>query len=306
MPLGRLIGLEILKLHEESNDLQAKIDEYSKVLGDKKELFKIIKKRLGEYKKAFNRPRRTLIDNVKAENYVEEVKEEEIYIFIDKFGYTKSIDSASYSRLAPETLEEFSYIVPMKNTDKLCFFTTEGNMYQINAFDIPQAKVKDKGVLIQTLTKVGKEHIILYTPFEELFESQLVFVTKNGYIKQVSGAEFETVRYTLNATKLEDDDKIVSISKLSASKVLSSDDMKIILITKNGLSLGFTLSEVSELKRNSRGVIGIRLDDGDHVDFSTIVDTNTESFIYKDKELSAKKVRKRKRAQKGHNANLEL
>ncbi len=306
MPLGRLIGLEILKLHDESSELQGKIDDYTKILGDKKELFKIIKRRLQEFKKAFNSPRKTIIENEKAETYVEEIKEEEIYIFIDKFGYSKSIDSASYSRIAPETLEEFSYIIPIQNTDKLCFFTAEGNMYQINALDIPQAKVRDKGVLIQTLTKVGKENIILYTSFEELFESQLVFVTNNGYIKQVSGAEFETVRYTLNATKLEDDDTIVSITKLSASEVLSSDDMKVIFITRKGLSLGFALSEVSELKRNSRGVIGIRLDDGDQVDFSTVVDTNSESFIYNDKELNAKKVRKRKRAQKGHNANLEL
>lgn len=306
MPLGRLIGLEILKLEEESKDLQAKIAEYTKILGSKEELFKVIKKRLQAFKKTFNRPRRTLIQNEKAESYVEEIKEEEIYIFIDRFGYTKSIDSASYSRVAPETLEEYAHIIPMKNTDKLCFFTDEGNMYQINALDIPQGKIRDKGVLIQTLSKVGKENIILYTSFEELFESQLVFVTKNGYIKQVSGAEFETVRYSLLATKLEDDDKVASIIKLSASEVLSSDDMKVIIITHKGLSLGFSLSEVSELKRNSRGTIGIKLDDGDYVDFSTIVETNAESFTYKDKELSAKKVRKRKRAQIGHNANLEL
>ena len=306
MPLGRLIGLEILKLREEASQLQDKIAEYTKILGDKNELFKVIKKRLQEFKKTFNSPRRTLIENEKVESYVEEIKEEEIYIFIDRFGYTKSIDSASYARIAPETLEEYAHIIPMKNTDKLCFFTAEGTMYQVNALDIPQGKARDKGVLIQTLSKVGKEHILHYTSFEELFESQLVFVTKNGYIKQVSGAEFETVRYSLAATKLEDNDKIVAVIKLSASEVLAADDRKVIILTQKGLSLGFALSEVSELKRNSRGVIAIRLDDNDYVDFATIVENDAEIFVYKDKELSAKKVRKRKRAQKGHNANLNL
>ena len=305
MPLGRLIGLEILKLHEEQGGLHSKAEEYKKVLGDKKELYKVIKQVLQEYKKKFNRPRMTRIGNIDAKTYVEEIKEEEIYIFIDKFGYSKSLDSASYSRVTPETLSDFTHIIPMKNTDKLCFFTSEGNMYQINALDIPEGKVRDKGTLIQNLTKVGKENIILYVPFEELFESQLVFVTKNGYIKQVSGAEFETVRYTLLSTKLEEGDEVVSVTKLSAAEVLS-DNMKVIIITKNGLSLGFPLSEVSELKRATRGVRAIKLDVDDNVDYSTAVDSNVESFVYNDKELNAKKVRKRKRGLKGHNANLDL
>ncbi len=305
MPLGRLIGLEILKLHEEQGDLHSKAEEYKKVLGDKKELYKVIKQVLQEYKKKFNRPRMTRIGNIDAKTYVEEIKEEEIYIFIDKFGYSKSLDSASYSRVTPETLSDFTHIIPMKNTDKLCFFTSEGNMYQINALDIPEGKVRDKGTLIQNLTKVGKENIILYVPFEELFESQLVFVTKNGYIKQVSGAEFETVRYTLLSTKLEEGDEVVSVTKLSAAEVLS-DNMKVIIITKNGLSLGFPLNEVSELKRATRGVRAIKLDVDDNVDYSTAVDSNVESFVYNDKELNAKKVRKRKRGLKGHNANLDL
>ncbi len=305
MPLGRLIGLEIQKLHNELDDLKGKIANYTKILASKSELYKVIKARLQEYKKSFNRPRRTEIDNEDKEVYVEEIIEEEIYIFIDRFGYTKSIDSASYSRTSPETLEEYNHIIPMKNTDKLCFFTDEGNMYQVNALDIPQAKIRDKGVLIQTLSKMEKENILFYTSFEELFESQLVFVTKNGYIKQVSGAEFETNRYSLIATKLKDDDKVVSVTKLSASEVLSGD-MKVIILTKNGLSLGFSLDEVSELKRMAIGVRAIKLDDDDYIDYSTVVETDTESFVYKNQELSAKKVRKRKRAQKGHNANLDL
>ena len=133
----------------------------------------------------------------------------------------------------------------------------------------------------------------------------MLFRSKNGYIKQVSGAEFDSNRYTLIATKLEDDDKIISIAKLSASEVLSGD-IKVIIITKKGLSLGFSLDEVNELKRISRGVKAINLDDDDFVDFSTLLETDAESFIYNDKVLSAKKVRKRRRGQKGHNANLEL
>ncbi|HHX55867.1 MAG TPA: hypothetical protein GX705_05910, partial [Clostridiales bacterium] len=74
----------------------------------------------------------------------------------------------------------------------------------------------------------------------------------------------------------------------------------------NSLSLGFDLNEISELKRMSRGVRAIKLDKDDCVDFSTVVENSADTFTYNEKELSAKKVRKRKRAQKGHKANLSL
>ena len=303
MQLSKLIGLEILKLHEESDALLKSIDEYKTILGDKNELFKVIKSRLKEYKKKFNHPRHTLLSNENNTEYVIEEKIEDIYILIDKFGYTKSLDSASFSRTAEETLKEYTHIILMKNTDKLCIFTAEGNMHQVKASAIPKCKIKDKGVLIHNLCKVDKENIILYTSFEELFESQLVFSTKNGYIKLVSGVEFETNRSMVAATKLEDNDEVVNIIMLSASDVLAGDK-KVIILTEKGLSLGFLLDEVSEMKKTGRGVKSIALDKKDYVVYTTVLKTSDEVFTYEGKELNAKKVRNRKRGQKGQKAQL--
>mgnify|MGYP003309246082 FL=1 len=97
----------------------------------------------------------------------------------------------------------------MKNNDKLCLFTAQGNMFQVKASAIPKCKMKDKGVLIHTLCKIGKEDAVLYTAFEDLFESQLLFTTKNGFIKRVSGIEFETGRSMIAATKLDDGDTVI-------------------------------------------------------------------------------------------------
>ncbi len=304
MQLSKLIGLEILKLHEENEALLKSIKEYKTILGDKNELYKVIKGRLKEYKKKFNHPRRTLLTNENNAEYVVEEKVEDIYVLIDKFGYTKSLDSASFSRAAEETLKEFNHIILMKNTDKLCIFTAEGNMHQVKASAIPKCKIKDKGVLIHNLCKVDKENIILYTSFEELFESQLVFSTKYGYIKLVSGVEFETNRSMVVATKLEDGDEVVNIIMLSASDVLSGD-RKVIILTEKGLSLGFSLDEVSEMKKTGRGVKSIALEQKDYVVFTTVLKTSDEVFIYEGKELSAKKVRNRKRGQKGQKAQLQ-
>lgn len=305
MPLSKLIGLEILKLHEENGALLDQIESYEKVLSDQKELYKVIKGRLREYKKMFSRPRRTVLANLENSGYVEEFKVEDIYVLIDKFGYTKSVDSASFQRASEDNLKEFTHIVRMKNTDKLCLFTAEGNLYQVKAQAIPKCRIKDKGVLIHTLSKVDKEDILLYTSFEELFESQMLFTTSLGYIKRVSGIEFETSRSVVITTKLEDGDRIAALQMLSASEILDGG-MKMVIVTRNGLSLGFPLGEVTELKKSSRGVKAIALDDKDSVEFARAFKAVEESFEMNGKTFSVKKVRCRKRAAKGQKASLEI
>mgnify|MGYP002549873964 FL=1 len=304
MQLSKLIGLEILKLHEENDTLIANIAEYEKVLSDSKELYKVIKGRLREFKKIFNSPRRTSLMDTVAKAYVEKVVIEDLYVCFDRFGYTKAIDAAAFGRASEETKKDFSFVLKIKNTDKLCIFTDKGNMHQVKMEKVPRCKMKDKGTLIHSLCKMeNDEEGLLYVSFEELFESILLFVTKNGYIKLVSGAEFETGRQMIAATKLDADDEVVGVIMLSASDVLIGTK-KVILLTKDGLSLGFPLSEVSELKKTSRGVKGITLEKGDTVAFATVVHPAAETFEYEGKTLNARRVRNRKRAAKGQKANL--
>ena len=304
MQLSKLIGLEILKLHEENDTLIANIAEYEKVLSDSKELYKVIKGRLREFKKIFNSPRRTSLMDTVAKAYVEKVVIEDLYVCFDRFGYTKAIDAAAFGRASEETKKDFSFVLKIKNTDKLCIFTDKGNMHQVKMEKVPRCKVKDKGTLIHSLCKMeNDEEGLLYVSFEELFESILLFVTKNGYIKLVSGAEFETGRQMIAATKLDADDEVVGVTMLSASDVLTGTK-KVILLTKDGLSLGFPLSEVSELKKTSRGVKGITLEKEDTVAFATVVHPAAETFEYEGKTLNARRVRNRKRAAKGQKANL--
>lgn len=303
MPLSKLIGLEILKLHEEQDSLLSNIESYKKVLEHTSELYKVIKTRLRTYKKMFAAPRKTSLTDVSNCDYIEEIKIEDIYILIDRFGYTKSLDSSSYSRLSEETRKEYPHILTMKNTDKLCLFTAQGNMYQIKAMNIPKCKIKDKGILLQNLCKVKKEEILLYISFEDLFESQLLFTTKHGLIKRVSGAEFESIRSVISSTKLEPEDEIISLVALTAQESLSNNQ-KVILITEKGLSLGFPLEEVTELKKTSKGVKAILLEKNDSVSFASVVSFDTEQVIYQDKTIHAKKIRNRQRGAKGQKSQL--
>lgn len=305
MPLGRLIGLEILKLHEEQENLAANIAQYENILSDVKELYKVIKARLRQYKKKFARERRTELADVQAKAYVEEVKIEDIFVCIDRFGYMKAMDEAAFTRASDEAKQEYPHILKMKNTDRICLFTNLGNMFQIRADKLPKCKIKDKGALVHTLCRMSNdEDALLYTAFEDLYESMLLFTTKGGYIKLVSGAEFETNRGQIAATKLEAGDEVCSVSVLTAGDVLAGTK-KVILLTAKGLSLGFPVGEVSELKKTSRGVKAIALEAGDSLVYSTTVEQDAETFEYDGKTLNAKRVRNRKRAAKGQKANLE-
>lgn len=303
MQLSKLIGLELLKLHEENDTLLAQIAEYKDILANKNALHKVIKNTLKNFKKKFEKERVTKITHMEISNYVEEVRVEDIYILIDKFGYTKSVDVGTFTRTTEESLREYVHIVRMKNTDKLCLFTREGNMYQVKASAIPRCRIKDKGTLIHNLCKLDKETVLTYLSFEELLEEALMFVSKSGYIKLVSGIEFDTNRSVIASTKLEDGDETIAIIPLSATQILHGG-MKVILMTNNKLSLGFELSEVPELKKTGRGVKGITLEGNDYVTFATAVPQIAESFEMDGNYYSAKKVKLRKRAAKGQKVTL--
>ena len=305
MQLSKLIGLELLKLHDENKELSAQVEEYNDILGNKKSLYRVIKNNLKNYKKQFNHERRTKITHAELANYVEEVRIEDIYVLIDKFGYTKCVDSATYSRTTEENLREYIHIIRMKSNDKLCLFTREGNMHQIKAAAIPRCRIRDKGTLIQNLCKLDKETVLTYLSFEELFESQLFFATRFGYVKLVSGIEFETNRSVIASTKLEEGDTLVCAAPLSASQVMENTT-KVILLTKDGLSLGFDLKEVPELKKSGRGVKGILLEKADAVILAAAIPQIAETFEHDGKFYSARKIKNRGRGVKGQKANLSI
>lgn len=302
MPLSKLIGLEIMKLHEEGDKLTSDITDYMRILGDEKELLKVIKKRLREFAKQFEGNRKTVLASVENVVYTKKVVIEDVYVLIDKFGYAKCMDQASFNRLTEDTVKEFPYVIPIKSDDKLCVFTANGNLHQIKVSAIPRCKARDKGVLVHNLCKLNDEDVVNYMAFEDLFDSIVLFITAKGFIKLVSGAQFETNRATIASTKLDDDDMLVCVKQLSASEY-SSNDNKVVMVTEKEQSLGFMLSEVSEFKKTSRGVKGITLDKGDKVAFGACVSLKDETIKFKGRTVQLKKIRTRKRGQKAQKAS---
>ena len=299
MPLYRLIGLEIEKLRTESEELKSNIDKYTNILSRKSALRAVIKERLKEFRKKFARDRRTIIDNLASADYVEEVKIEDIYVLIDKFGYTKTVDEATFSKASPEALADFVHTVKMRNDDVLCVFTAEGNMFRVKAEKLPRCRLKEKGTLIHNLCKLDEEEAIFYCSFEELFERQLLFTSTGGFIKLVSGIEFDTTRLCVAATKLEEGDTVAAINLVTPEDALRGD-RRVVVVTKNGYTLAFPLAEVPELKKTGRGVKAITMDKTDKITFAAVVTPFDEEIgLPGGKKLAAKKLKVRPRATKG-------
>lgn len=301
MPLSKLIGLEILKLHEESNTLSSDITNYLEILGNEHSLLKVIKTQLRKYSKEFGFERKTKLISVENSTYVKKVVIEDIYILIDRFGYTKAMDLSSYQRLTEDTLKDYTHVIMMKSDDKLCVFTAQGSMHQIKASAIPRCKARDKGTLIHNMCKLNNEDLLYFASFEQIFDSIILFVTENGFIKLVSGSEFETNRATIVSTKLDTGDKLVCVKSLTASEYMSNSN-RVIMLTAKKLSLAFPLSEVSEFKKTSRGVKGISLENEDKLIYADCHDVKEETAMLNGKTINLKKVRTRRRAQKGQKA----
>ncbi len=298
MQLSKLIGLELLKLHQENDVLLTNIAEYNLILSSRHELHKTIKARLKTYKKQFRSERKTAFCNYENEEYVENIIEENIYVLVDRFGYAKSLDEITYSKADTTALSEYRHVINMKNTDILCLFTSDANMYRIKVSAIPKCKLRDKGVLMHTLCKIGNEEVVLYTAFEELYESQVLFVTKNGFVKRVSGIEFETTRNQIQASKLEDNDSVIYVKLLSTEDVLSQN-LKVAFLTDSGYALSIPLEEISEYKKTSRGVTGIKLSKGDELKDATIIYPEDSEVSLDTRKISVKKIKDGKRAEKG-------
>ena len=301
MRLYKLIGLEILALEKEYKETLRKIKEYEKILSSKLTMDDVIKKDLEEIKAEFATPRRTLIEDGKEAVYDETAVEiREVVFVMDKFGYGKLVDRATYDR-NQETIEgENPHVIPCLNTDKICLFTDTGLLHQVKASDIPFGKMRDKGTPVDNLCKFDgtKERPIFIINASALVGRRLLFATKGAMVKLVPGEEFETNNRMGAATKLQDGDMVVSIQ-------LTDGRTEAVLQTTNGVFLRFDLEEISTLKKNSKGVRGIKLGRGEELEQVYLLGTDSEQTVmYKEKQVHLNRLKIGKRDGKGSKVRL--
>lgn len=138
MRLYRLIGLEILALEKEHKETLKKIKRYQEILGSRQTMNQVIKEDLAAIKAEFAVPRKTLIEDGAEAVYDETAVEvQEVVFVMDRFGYCKLLDKNIYERNQETVDSEQKHVVRCMNTDKICMFTDQGNLYQLKVMEVP-------------------------------------------------------------------------------------------------------------------------------------------------------------------------
>lgn len=191
MRLYKLIGLEIEALMKENKETNANIYKYEDILDRRDSMAQVIIQELDVLKKEYAAKRKTRIENAEEAVYEEKKPEEmEVMFLMDRFGYCKTIDMAAYERNKESAHAEFKYVVKCRNTGRICIFTNTGQLHTIKVTDIPFGKFRDKGLPIDNISNYtsGTEEIINIASQSELNLYRLLFVTRQGMCKIVSGA----------------------------------------------------------------------------------------------------------------------
>lgn len=292
MRLYKLIGLEIEALMKEHETTLANIARYEDILNNYDSMADVIIEDLDRFKKEFARPRRTVVENAEEAVFEEKkIEEQEVVFLMDRFGYAKTVDNSTYERNKEAANAENKYILNCMNTGKICVFTNTGKMHQIKVMDLPFGKFRDKGLPIDNVSNYDstQELIVFICDAEQMRYARLMFATKMGMIKKVDGNEFQVAKRTISATKLQEQDEVVSVQVIS-------ENQNVVLQTKDGYFLRFLAEEVAEKKKGAVGVRGIKLKRNDALENVHLFEEGTESKItYGEKEVTLNRLKLAKR-----------
>ncbi len=292
MRLYKLIGLEIEALIKEHEDTLTNIYRYEDILSRKESMSQVIVNEMEQFKKQYKRPRRTVIENASEAVFVEsKVQEMDVYVMMDKFGYVRSIDSNTYERNKETVHSENEFVFPCKNTGKLCLFTNTGQLHSVKVMDVPFGKLRDKSIPIDNISTFSQstERILLAASQSDLNLYRLLFFTKSGMCKLVDGGEFDVAKRNVAATKLSEQDEVLSVAVLKEQK-------HVVVRSSDGYFLRFPTEEIPEKKKAAVGVRSINLKNKDTLEEVYYLEYNDNSSIeYKGKQVELSKIKLGKR-----------
>ena len=296
MRLYKLIGLEIEALMKEHDQTMKNIARYSEILNNYDEMQKVIIADLERYKKSYGEERKTDIVNAQAAVYVEKKIEEMPVVFLmDRFGYCRTVDTATYERNKEAADSESRYVLTCRNTDRLCLFTDTGKMYTAKVQELPYGKFRDKAFPIDNYSNFdsAQERIVCVSSMEDLILGTMLFVTKYGMTKTVSGYEYDVRTRTSMATKLNEGDEVLYAG-------LVGDHTQLVLQSAEGFFLRFPVEEIPEKKKAAIGVRAMKLSAKDHLEeVYALADGEERNILYKEKEVALQKLKNGSRDQKG-------
>jgi DNA gyrase subunit A len=283
--LQKLTALGINEIEVEIKKLAELITKYKKIISSKKELLKVISEELKNIKEKFAVPRRTkIIDAVLNYDIEETIQKQSVIITVTLQGYIKrgSLDGVKQQKRGGKgksgitTRDQDSVIQTLSvNTHtSVLFFSTEGLVYKVKAWKIPEGSTTSKGKsLFNILPLKNHQSIssIMPMPEDETGSNnyQIIFATAQGKVRKNSLEDFSSINASGKiAMKLDNNDKIVGVK-------ICQDDQDVILSTKFGKCIRFEAKKLRVFKgRSSKGIKGIELAPNDQIVSLSVIDSD--------------------------------
>jgi len=280
--LQKLTALGINEIEVEIEKLADLIKGYKKIINSKKELLKVISEELRTIKEKFSVPRRTkIIDAVLNYDIEETIQKESVIITVTLQGYIKrgALSNVKQQKRGGKgksgiTTREADSVVQTLSVNthtSLLFFSTEGLVYKIKAWKIPEGATTSKGKsLFNILPLKSHQSISSIMPFpddeSDWKNLQIVFATAKGKIRKNNLEDFSSINSAGKiAMKLDPNDKIVGVK-------ICKEEQDIMLSTKNGKCIRFESKKLRVFKgRSSKGIKGIELAPKDEIVSLSIV-----------------------------------
>lgn len=274
MQLRRLQGLERDKIENELNELHELIKKLEAILASEQAILDVVKEELLAMKEKYGDKRRSKIFNHELGKFAEEdlIPDEESVVLLTAQGYVKRVLQADFKkqnrggkgRRGMTTKEEdvIDTIIMASSHDFLLFFTNQGRIFRIKAYEIPQSSLIAKGTASVNLLNLRPEEKVtsVIKQGDEAGEDGYLFMaTTKGTIKKTSLKDYTNIRTNgLITINLDEGDELRWVRG-------TTGDNDIIISTSAGQAVRFNEKDVRPMGRAARGVRGVRLRPNDTV-----------------------------------------
>jgi len=292
MRLQKLTGLERDKIDQEYGDIVDRISDYRGILSDRGRQTDIIKDELLQLKDRYGDERRTeIVYSAEDFNIEDMIADEDVVVTISNKGFIKRMPVSGYRRqrrggkgMKGTTTKDDEYVEHLfvaTNHNYILFFTEKGNCFWLKVYEIPEGSRLARGRAIVNLIDIEKEDSIkTFVPVKTLDEEEyikshsIIMATKNGQVKKSSLEDYSRPRRDgIIAINIKESDSLLEAA-------LTDGESNIILANKTGRAIRFHESEAREMGRNTSGVRGMNLNEGDElVDMVVIKNTHEATVL---------------------------
>ncbi|MDR2215908.1 MAG: DNA gyrase subunit A, partial [Nevskiaceae bacterium] len=272
MRLHRLTGLEQDKIIAEYAELLVQIGDLMDILARPERLTEVVRGELLEIRDQYGDARRTEITldhlNLTTEDLIEP---QDVVVTLSHGGYAKSQPVSDYQaqrrggrgKSATATKEEdFVETLFVAHThDTLLCFSNHGQVYWLRVFELPQAGRASRGKpMVNLLPLAEGEKITAVLPIKQYDDGHFVFMaTRDGTVKKTPLSAFSRPRTSgIIAVDLRDGDQLVEVAVTDGAR-------EVMLFTSGGKAIRFNEEEVRPMGRDSTGVRGVKLSEGQSV-----------------------------------------